>query len=353
MLWPSLNLILSLRALQSIDQGVFQAEISNMLLWKAFKFFQVLCLATLPTDMAAATASMSRTRGIPCLWYQLMGAVDVASFTQGENQQELSGILAHRNIESSPLLQKATIIFQQKLAESTALQEAALELLKNCKSAEGISAVSDSAESLKEAAKSKYAITAALLLLQSAGVRGPSKCTDIVYQPGTPKIFTLLKGRKAYRSLPSEKERSLCLNELFQTDNSWTSYTSSLQDANTLCQVPSLENAQRAILEMLSDFQTIIPAWAETFEETQRTHLEFLREQRTRAQELSQLHRQQRDEIVDTHNEAKSAMTSMMHANKQHIDRMATELTTNLGSAHRDVEQMRKVSVRRQQNCIG
>jgi hypothetical protein len=316
-----------------------------MLLRKLFTFAQVCCLATQLAYVEAATASMSRTCRRPCLDDQLTGSVDVASLTQGVNHQELSEFLAYRSIESSPLLQKATIIFQQKLSDSTALQEAALELLKNCKSAEGLSTFHNSAESLKEAAKSKYAITAALLLLQSAGVRGPSTCTNIAYQPERSNFLTLLKGKKPHRSLPSEDERSLCLNDLFKTDNSWTSFASSLQDANTLCQVPSIENAQRAILDLLSDFQTIIPAWMETFDEVQRTHLEFQREQRTRAEDLHQLQSQQREEMVDSHDAAKSAMTSMMLANKHYMDKMATDLTNDLGSARVDVDQMRKVSI--------
>ena len=134
-----------------------------------------------------------------------------------------------------------------------------------------------------------------------------------------------------------------CVGELWKTDNSWTSYTNGLQDANTLCQIPSLENAQRAILDLLSDMNDIIPAWMDTFDQSQRAHLDFMREQRLRADELEELQRRQRDDMEDNHEAAKLAMTSMVAATESHVRMMTSSLREELGTAGLELEQMKKV----------
>ena len=257
----------------------------------------------------------------------------------------------YRNIENSPVLQKATIIFQTKLSDSTPLQDAALELLKTCKSAEGLSTPSNSADSIKDAAKSTYAIKAALISLASASVKGPSSCNSFGVQSDR---FTFLKAvswNKDPNSVPSVNERTRCVGELWKTDNSWTSYSNGLQDANTLCQVPSLENAQRAILDLLSDMNDIIPAWLDIFDQTQKASFEFLREQKARAEELAELQRRQREDMEDSHEAAKITMSTMMAATRSHVDDMTTNLREELVSAGLEMGQMKQVRCVLPANC--
>lgn len=240
-------------------------------------------------------------------------------------------------------MQKATIIFQTKLSDSTPLQDAALELLKTCKSAEELSTSKLSPDSLKDAAKSTYAIKAALVSLASASVPEPKSCTGFGVQSGRFTFLAAVKGKTSQSSSTSASDRSLCVSELWKTDNSWTSYSNGLQDANTLCQVPSLENAQRAILDLLSDMNSIIPAWLDTFDQTQHAQLEFMRQQKAYAEQLDELQRRQREDMEDNHDAARSAMESMMSVTKSHVDTMTVALRGELVSAEMSINDMRKV----------
>ena len=248
----------------------------------------------------------------------------------------------YRNIDNSPILQKATVIFQNKLSDSTPLQDAALELLKICKSAEGLSTPTNSADAIKDAAKSTYAIRAALISLASASIRGPTSCNSFGVQSDRFTFLRAVNGNKD-ASPPSFDQRTRCVGELWKTDNSWTSYTNALQDANTLCQVPSLENAQRAILDLLSDMNDIIPAWMDSFDQSHRAHFDFMREQKAKANDLDQLQRRQREDMEDNHEAAKSAMSTMMAATKSHVAMMTNTLREELVTAGLELEQMKEV----------
>ena len=278
----------------------------------------------------------------PCASAQLIATVDIGRFISSSHAQDVSSFLNYRNIESSPILQKATVIFRTKLSDSTPLQDAALELLKTCKSAEGLSTPRNSADSIKDAAKSTYAVKAALISLASASVRGPSSCNGFGVQSGR---FTFLKVVNGNRDPlpPSVDERTRCVGGLWKTDNSWTSYTNGLQDANTLCQIPSLENAQRAILDLLSDMNDIIPAWMDTFDQSQKANFEFMRDQKAMAAELEKLQRRQREDLEDNHDAAKSAMTTLMAATESHVIEMTNSLREDLSTAGLELEQMKKV----------
>jgi hypothetical protein len=271
--------------------------------------------------------------------------VDVANIAPRAYDQDVYEILNHRSLESSPILQKATVIFQTRLSNSTPLQDAALELLKTCKAADDLSTPQKSADVVKDSAKSTYAIKAALISLASAGVPGPSACKGFGTQPERFAFQNVVYGNRGADSQPSVNEHTRCVRELFDMDNSWTSYSNALQDANTLCQVPTLENAQRAILDMLSDMNEIVPAWLQTFDEAQKSHLEFMRQQKATAADLSELQRRQREDLEDTHEAAKSALDTMMAATHSHVDGMTGDLRRELVSANLDVEQMKMVGL--------
>lgn len=274
--------------------------------------------------------------------HQLTATIDIGSVMSPGYDQDVSSFPNYRNIESSPILQKATVIFQTKLSDSTPLQDAALELLKTCKSAEGLSTPKNSADSIKDAAKSTYAIKAALISLASASVRGPSSCNGFGVQSGRFTFLRVVNGNRDPLP-PSVDERTRCVGELWKTDNSWTSYTNGLQDANTLCQIPSLENAQRAILNLLSDMNDIIPAWMDTFDQSQKAHFEFMRGQKAMTAELEELQRRQREDLEDNHLAAKSAMSTMMAATESHVSGMTNSLRKDLSTAGLELEQMKKV----------
>ena len=309
------------------------------------KLLSLISIVLQVIGVDAVTPSMSEFSLSRTNFHQLTFAVDIASVPSNSYDHDVSGFLNYRNIENSPILQKATIIFQTKLSNSTPLQDAALELLKTCKAAEDLSTPTNSADSVKDAAKSTFAIKAALISLSSAAVRGPSSCDGFGVQSHRFNFLATVKGNKESFSLPSTNERTRCVGELWKTDNSWTSYSNGLQDANTLCQVPSLENSQRAILDLLSDMNDIVPAWLDSFDESQKAHLEFMREQKARATDLQELQRRHREGMEDTHEAVKSTMEMMMANTKSHVDTMTSTLREELVDAGLELSHMKSVSL--------
>jgi hypothetical protein len=272
----------------------------------------------------------------------LVTAPEPSSFELGD---DISSLITYRDLDKSPILQKATIIFRTKLADSSPLQEAALELLKTCQSADDLSTPSNSVDNIKDAAKATYGIISALVNQAAAGVGPSAACRN--FEPGSHQ-FTFLdavKGKRRHYPAPTVSERSACLRDLWKKDNSWTSYSNGLQDANTLCEVPDLENAQRAILDLLSDMNFIIPEWINTMNEAQSAQVEFLRQQKLYVTELNEMQRRQREVFEDNNEAAKTAMASFMDDTKSHLDDMTTGLRRQLSSADMSVEQMRQVGI--------
>ena len=266
--------------------------------------------------------------------------VNIPHAVSDDHEQDIVGLLSYRNVENSPILQKATVIFQTKLSDSSPLQDAALELLKTCKSAENLSTPSKSVDSIKDTAKSTYAIKAALISLAAASIKGPGACNSFGVQSDRFTFLNAVNGMRGRDLAPSFDDRTRCVGDLWKTDNSWTSYSNGLQDANTLCQVPSLENAQRAILDLLSDMNNIIPAWLETFNESQRSHLEFMRQQKARAEDLEELQRRQRNDMENNHEAAKTVMNSMVDDARTNVDIMTSNLRAELASAGLNIAEM-------------
>lgn len=273
----------------------------------------------------------------------LTPTVDVLKIGSSNHGEDINGFIAYRDLDKSPILQKATIIFQTKLTDSSPLQDAALELLKTCKSAEGLSTPSRSADSIKDAAKSTYAIKSALISQAGAGISCPATCSSFEYGSNQFTFFEAVKGKPRHDSIPTPSERSACVSDLWEKDNSWTSYSNGLQDANTLCQVPGLENAQRAILDLLSDMNSIIPEWLETMDQHQKAQIEFLRQQKSHVAQLDELQRRQREDFEDHHEAAKNAVSSFIDDTKSYLSSMTTGLRQQLTSADITIEQMRKV----------
>jgi hypothetical protein len=270
----------------------------------------------------------------------LVAAPKPSSFQLGD---DISTMITYRDLDKSPVLQKAADIFRTKLTDSSPLQEAALELLKTCKSAEDLSTPSNSVQNIKESAKATYAIKYALLNQAAAGVESPAACRS--FGPGSRQftLFDAVKGRRRHDSVPTTSERTACMKDLWKKGNSWTSYSNGMQDANTLCEVPDLENAQRAILDLLSDMNFIIPEWINTMNELQNAHLEFLRQQKAHVAEMNEMQRRQREEFEDNNEAAKAAMACFMDDTKSHLEDMTNGLRGQLLSADMSVEQMRQV----------
>jgi hypothetical protein len=270
----------------------------------------------------------------------LVAAPEPSSFELGD---DISSLITYRDLDKSPILQKATVIFRTKLADSSPLQEAALELLKTCKSADDFSTPSNSVDNIKDAAKATYGIKSALVNQAAAGIGSSAACRN--FEPRS-RQFTFLdavKGKRRHHPASTVSERSACLKDLWKKDNSWTSYSNGLQDANTLCEVPRLENAQRAILDLLSDMNFIIPEWISTIDEAQKAQVEFLRQQKLHITELNEMQHRQREDFLDNNEAAKNAIASFVEDTKSHLDDMTAGVRRQLSSADMSVEHMRQV----------
>ena len=255
----------------------------------------------------------------------------------GNYNDELASLITSRDIESNPILSKAEIIFKSKLSNNTPLQEAAIGLMKACKSADESSASEGTTASAKETAQQIYAIKASLVDLEVAGQAAPSSCPKID-NPVQPSWMMF------YQSpTPVEESVKLCLNDLYKTDNKWTSYMSHLQEANTLCQVPSLDNASLMIMEMLKDFQTVIPSWTELFNQQQQQASDFMREQIRFAGDLADTQLQIANDAEVKSNQFKQSMDTLMESTQSRTDELAVTLTEALKAAQFEKEALHEV----------
>ena len=237
-------------------------------------------------------------------------SVEVGNVGGASVERDLSAILSYRNVEQNSVLSKASIIFKDKLSTSSILQEAALNLLRTCKGASGLDDAASNVEQVKEAAKQAYSIKATFVDLESAGITGPSTCNSILGRSSGSWLVASRSGR----DVPTSETLSVCLHDLFKTHNSWTSYIGHLEEANTLCEVPGLDNAPRMIMEILKDFNDIIPTWAEMFDLQQQQQLSFMQTQREYAHEMEELQRRQREDLDDNHLVAQSTIDKIMNA---------------------------------------
>ena len=276
----------------------------------------------------------------PSLELPLTRPVEVGAW-----KDELASLITSRDIESNPILSKAEIIFKSKLSNNTPLQEAAIGLMKSCRSADKTSTSHSNTASAKETAQQIYAIKASLVDLEVAGQVAPSSCPKISH-PVQPSWMTF------YQSpTPVEENVKLCLNDLYKTDNKWTSYISHLQEANTLCQVPSVDNASLMIMEMLKDFQTVIPSWTELFNQQQQHAADFMHEQIRFASDLADTQLQIATDAELKSNQIKQSMDSFMESTQARTDQLAASLEDALKAAQFEKEARREVSLLEQLLC--
>ena len=257
----------------------------------------------------------------------------------GNYNNELASLITSRDIESNPILSKAEIIFKSKLSNNTPLQEAAIGLMKACKHADESSSSEKSTASAKETAQQVYAIKASLVDLEVAGQAAPSSCPKISH-PVQPSWMMF------YQSpTPVEENVQICLIELYKVDNKWTSYISHLQEASTLCQVPSVDNASLMIMEMLKDFQTVIPSWTELFNQQQQQSSDFMREQIRFAGDLADTQLQIANDAELKSAQFKQSMDSLMKSTQSRTDELAATLADAVKAAQSEKKALNEVSL--------
>ncbi|ETN39318.1 uncharacterized protein HMPREF1541_05541 [Cyphellophora europaea CBS 101466] len=277
--------------------------------------------------------------------------ISLAGFPSATPEMDLINSITHRDINNNVVLKRAASIFQERLAASNPLQEAALDLLGSCKDAKEIDDLNLSQIS-EEKAKKLYAIRATIVDLTGASIDAPKQCA----------ASTESARRRWYQSLrltpfgndgSSENDISACLKELFKVDNSWTSFVSHRQDANTLCEVPGSDNAARRIIELLNDVNGIIPDWIKAFRAEQDAHAASLERQQAFLQHIDELEKKYKAGRERDHEANKARMSELLDSFNAQYDAMNRQAHAGLSDLGGSVAQMQNDLVAYGQELFG
>jgi hypothetical protein len=252
----------------------------------------------------------------------------------------MSSIVA-RDVKGNLVLQKAAMIFHDKLAQSDALQEAALELIHTCKAAKEIDNGKLSLEKI-DLAKKLYAIRATLIDLSGASADHPAACSDLT---GTRQDtwYTLWRSFKD-GSQGQQAAISGCLKSLFESSNSWTSFKAHGQDANTLCEVPGTENAARVIMNLLNDVNQIIPDWLNAFHAEQEESTKVLERRREILESIVELEQHIKNERLQAQEDTKAHSQLMFNGIDTHVANIIEEADNGMAQMGTGFSQIRQVS---------
>ena len=257
-------------------------------------------------------------------------------------------MLTFRDMNDDPILRKASDIVTTKLAGSTLLQDAAVKLIQTCKIANDrpdSSAVS--AGRVKEIAKQLYSIKATDVSLDAAGVKSPKACNPFCDRSQTSWFgagYFSVVDADDFIDPAVAHDRSVCLKELYKVDNTWTSYSNHLQDANSLCEISSVEHAPRMMLELLKDMTEVVPSMIEMFRQQKTQHEQHILQMQQHGRDLGELHRKQLQDNEDQHEAAKEFIKTVLEKTKTNAQEMTSELRTDLLAVGGDVVEIQRVS---------
>jgi hypothetical protein len=293
-------------------------------------------------DMSAGLSNPGRLirsgSGVPCVELTQLVQMDAS-----RSELDLTGAILQRNINGNVVLQRAAVLLKDRLSDSGPLQEAAMDLLRICKSAKNLEDPKQ-ARDLVGKAKKIYGVRAAMIDMDSASVSVPQGCS-VLLNPGQRSWFHASKASLTNAaSLPSTRELDSCLKELFQVDNMWTSFTSHRQDANTLCEVPGTENASRMIVELLNDVNSIIPEWVQTFRSEQEAHAAQLQMRMSFLRQIHDMEQQRKDDIQQERQDVREKMNEFQRIWMAQIEKLGSNANTKMTDLGGQVEQMRGVS---------
>ncbi|KPI34471.1 uncharacterized protein AB675_4074 [Cyphellophora attinorum] len=256
------------------------------------------------------------------------------------SELDLTGAILQRNMNANVILQRAAVLLKDRLSDSGLLQDAAMDLLRICKSATDTEDPKQ-ARDLEGKAKKIYGVRAAMIDMDSASVSVPRSCA-VLLNPGQRAWFHASKASLTdAANLPSTRELDSCLKELFKVDNMWTSFTSHRQDANTLCEVPGTENASRMIVELLNDVNSIIPEWVQTFRFEQEAHAAQLEMRMSFLRQIHDMEQQRKDDIEQERHDVRKKMIEFERIWTAQIDKLATNANAKMSDLGGQVEQMR------------
>jgi hypothetical protein len=242
----------------------------------------------------------------------------------------MSNIIS-RDVDGNVVLKKAAMIFHEKLAQSDGLQQAALDLLHTCKA---VKESDDSKLGQDEIAMAKklYAIRATLTDLAGASADQPSACTDLVVTRRD-TWYSLWRssnsGNKAQYSGING-----CVKALFDNSNSWTSFKTHGQDANTLCEVPGTDYAARMIIDMLNDVNGIIPDWLNAFHADREEASKVLERRREILENIVELEQQLKSERLQNQKDTMAQTSDMFGQINNEFDK----ILKNAGSSFSDID---------------
>ena len=209
---------------------------------------------------------------------------------------ELIAFLSYGDVNSLPAFEEAATIIKTKIATTSNLQDAAVNLINTCK----LMTTQDHASvAKKDAAKQNYAIRSTAHELNSAKMKIPKACD----------LFCDRQPQASWYSYPSAPDpndlndpatsasRAECIKNLYSTSQTWNSYENAMQDARTLCEAASIENAPAILNTMLDELYGAIPPAVKVIQESTSFASHMMSEQQ--AQHKSQM--EENDQVYQDH----------------------------------------------------
>ncbi len=255
--------------------------------------------------------------------------------TADELQPNLTDLLAFREMDQEPVLEKAMHVIDNLATQSTCHQAAAAQLLVTCKAAgKGFSQESARHE-LLERAQAVYAVRLAVCETGEGRATVPRACKPILHIP---------QRLGAEIDVVNGKSLASCLEALMIEHYYWTSYSNNRQDANTLCQAGSLEATRLEALYSYERLAELLPVFRDTLVSARSQWAQFLKQQQEDALHVNDLQQKNRAEFHDQHEAGLKAFRRAMAAAKGDLEDVFQVLRTSMSKAGMDASRTHEVS---------
>jgi hypothetical protein len=257
--------------------------------------------------------------------------------TADELQPSLTDLLAYREIDQEPVLEKAMHVIDNLATQSTCHQAAAAHLLITCKAAGKGFGQESARHELLERAQSVYAVRLAVCETGEGRAAVPRACKPVLNIPQR------LGGEI---DVVNGKTLASCLESLMIEHYYWTSYSNSRQDANTLCQAGTLEATRLEALHSYERLAELLPVFRETLVSARSQWGNFLKQQQEDARHVNDLQQKNRAELKEQHETELGAFRQAMGAAKGGLEDVFQVLQTSVSKAGLDASRTHEVSRR-------
>jgi hypothetical protein len=253
-----------------------------------------------------------------------------------KDHASLGDILSYREPADDPIFEKAMHVVSTLATQSTCHQGAAAQLLVTCRAVGADVSQEDGKHGLLERAKSVYAIRVAVCETGEGRAEVPPACTPVLSIP---------QRLEHEIDVVSSRTVAPCLEAMMLEHYYWTSYSNNRQDANTLCQASTLESTRLEALQSYEKLAGLIPEIRAALGSTRSQWLDFLKQQHDEAQHISELQRQNRENLRKQHADDVDSFRDAFKIAKEGLSDVSKSLQRAMASTDSDVSQTREVCI--------